>query len=739
MPPSSRAQQTDTADIAALLSAIDRDGEVDPMAYEAQRLILQHQRLGSVDANPLVRDLQDSLGFETFDRDAFLQSIDARLNTPAEKQRFAEALDTANITDTRWERAGEVVGEIVGGAYDKTKGVVEWGDQYLTGKMSWSYQWAERSINASDANPLKREAALAAREAVGKAQALYGTGRGGFVHALDMVDDTVDLAKLGHRFTTDENFRNLLIGTAKLYAAETMDDPGKPARDVRNAAFNALERWEGGLTQAKADGRERQYLGETTGAVGVELAATLVPVSKMAKFGKLAGALDAGTPDALAEMAALAGDAQRAIARAEAAPSISTLGPSSASVNSDQLQLPGRFPGSKGIDIPDVPGLPDLQGPRGVLSSGRLAAEAGEQILDAQIRLYRDAGKLDQLIDAAHKTGNVEGLLRSGELSPKELAEIAKQDVSIFEGKVGFREAVGISVDGVNLATLSKRQLGDIGEALHTFDLIEKGHTDIMSIKNASGHGIDVISRDPTGTLQFDEVKTSAQGQAKAQRGDPEDFVLDRLQRAIDQRSHWAKHNTMPGLNDIARSVQLEIIDPDTNKLRQDVNAKWVQINLSHAQGSPKLDVDKTVEDWVSPEIKKQSLLESFSPAEQALHLGVIGKAKENGLNDERADNVAAQGLLAFKQDKLVKSADDIGIYGDRLFITYFPHGHGRDPNHHVNLDVNTASQKPAHETLQQVAQLDQQQTQERLAQQQAQQHDEPNGLSGPTIGQRKV
>jgi len=93
--------------------------------------------------------------------------------------------------------------------------------------------------------------------------------------------------------------------------------------------------------------------------------------------------------------------------------------------------------------------------------------------------------------------------------------------------------------------------------------------------------------------------------------------------------------------------------------------------------------------------------------------------------------------LLAFKQDRLTRSADDVGIYGDRLFITHFPHGFGRDPNYHVNLEVAAASQKPAQETLQQVAQLDQQQAQERLAQQQTQQQSGLDGPKGPTIGPR--
>jgi hypothetical protein len=99
-------------------------------------------------------------------------------------------------------------------------------------------------------------------------------------------------------------------------------------------------------------------------------------------------------------------------------------------------------------------------------------------------------------------------------------------------------------------------------------------------------------------------------------------------------------------------------------------------------------------------------------------------------------ENLVTQGLLAFKQSKSVNRADDIDIYGDRLFITSFPYGVGRDPSFHVNLEVAAASQKPAQETLQQVAELDQQQ---RLAQQQTPQPDGPDGPKGPAIGPRTV
>ena len=55
-----------TSDIAALIAATDRNGQVDPIAYEAQRLILENQRMGTVDADALVRDLQRSPGFGQF-------------------------------------------------------------------------------------------------------------------------------------------------------------------------------------------------------------------------------------------------------------------------------------------------------------------------------------------------------------------------------------------------------------------------------------------------------------------------------------------------------------------------------------------------------------------------------------------------------------------------------------------------------------------------------------------------
>ena len=690
-----------TVEIAALFAATDRDGRVDPTRYEAERLILQNQSLGSIDAESLVRGIQASPAFEG-DRDQLLRAIDSRLNTQAEQKRFAEALDTANITDGFIERKWEQAAELIGDAYHSAKDKVEWGDTYLTKQMSWAYQRAGEVESNPDATDEQRRAAGLARDTVGKAQELYGESSGGIVHSLNTLKGFVDLGEMGYRFTTDENYRDLLIGTAKLYAAETMDDPSKPVRDLRNAATQALEDWEKDYKQAKVEGRERQFLGETEGAIGVEIAATLVPVSKLGKFGKVASSLDRTGAEGLEEVAELASDANRALRRANEAP---------------------------------TPHVGESLG-EATARSAR-AAEAAGDVLRAEIRLFRDDGKLGQLIETAHKTGNIEGFLRSGELAPRELTEMLKRDSLMFAGKVDFTEALDISTKGATLTGLTTKQLGDIGEAIHTYDLVKAGHTDIVAIKNNSGHGIDLVSRNPASELEFSEIKTSAQGMSKGQRGDPVDFVGSRLDRAINQQGHWAEQNTIPGLNETARQLRTEIADQGGRVT--EVNAKWVQINLSKSPSSTKLDVDKTVEDWVKPEPKKQSLLESLNPAEQGLHQGIFGKAKEKGLDDERAENLAAQGLLAFKQDKIVKNADDIGIYRDRLFVTSFPHGRDREPNFHVSVDVNDASKKPAQETLQQVAKLQQQQAQDRLLQQQTQQQDSPDGPKGPTIGPRTV
>lgn len=129
----------------------------------------------------------------------------------------------------------------------------------------------------------------------------------------------------------------------------------------------------------------------------------------------------------------------------------------------------------------------------------------------------------------------------------------------------------------------------------------------------------------------------------------------------------------------------------------------------------------------------------ALSPADQQLHQRMLEVGRAHGLNDERSGNLAAQGLLAFKQDKLTGRADDVGIYGGNLMTSYFPFGKDREPNHHTPpLDVEAASKVPSQQTLQEVIKVDQQQQVQKpsMSQQQTQ---EQGGQSGPTVGARTM
>ncbi|MGH8080284.1 MAG: XVIPCD domain-containing protein [Lysobacter sp.] len=121
--------------------------------------------------------------------------------------------------------------------------------------------------------------------------------------------------------------------------------------------------------------------------------------------------------------------------------------------------------------------------------------------------------------------------------------------------------------------------------------------------------------------------------------------------------------------------------------------------------------------------------VDALSPADRQLHQRMLELGRAHGLDEERSGNLAAQGLLAFKQDKLTGRADDVGIYGGKLMTTYFPFGRELAPNFHTPpLDVDAASKVPSQQTLQQVIQLDQQQVQQ---QSQARQQ---TGPVGPTM-----
>jgi hypothetical protein len=108
-------------------------------------------------------------------------------------------------------------------------------------------------------------------------------------------------------------------------------------------------------------------------------------------------------------------------------------------------------------------------------------------------------------------------------------------------------------------------------------------------------------------------------------------------------------------------------------------------------------------------------------------------QAQPGNYTQEQRENIAAAGLAEFKRrDGVVQQAQDIGIYGDRLFAAYFPHGQNREPNFHANVRLDDAANTPARESLQQVEVLTQQRAMAPVQQMEPQQ-----GQGGPAIGAR--
>ncbi|MFB9114106.1 XVIPCD domain-containing protein [Xanthomonas arboricola pv. corylina] len=699
-----------TTEIAALLAATDAQGRVDPLAYEAQRLILQHQGLGSVDAAALVRALPASPGFTAFDRTTLFSAIDQRLDTPQERQRFADALDQANLSDGWLERLGEQAAEVGGQAYDSTRTAVRWADTQVSDGLAAAQRSTRDTAAAPGVLPGLRAEAQAGNNLVGNVQQGYGFVTGGAGHAVSTLGDTVDLVRMGTRLVTDPNYRDVVVGMVRIYAAEVVADPHKPIDQARSAATQALQQWQQGLAQAQREGREHEYVGSAAGAAGVEILATLVPASKLGKLGKAARIMEDIAPRAAGEASEGLADAARAERVGTGARDAGELAPERGAA------LPGRA-GAYAEALEEV---------GQAAQRGGAAGEGAQQLLRGLVGQARQDGHLDDLVRAARATDNVEGLLRSGELAPRELTAILKRTPGVFDGRIDFPTALDHSTQGVDLTRLTTRQLGDIGEAIQTHELVKQGYSDIVAIKNRSGHGIDLVGRNPDGDLEFFEIKTSAKGIAPAQHGDPEEFVAKRIDLAIRAEKHWDPKNTIPGLNDIADGIRREI-GPEA----ENINVTWVRLNLSRSPDSPHLQIERKVDPWVKPTAPKQTMLtpgDAGHPDHAVFDKMLRTVQRDGRWNEGQSHNIAASLLQEYKADALCKTLDSVRIGGSadapRVFAVSSPHGE-KGPDFHVHVEAEHAAQRPVSESFAQVQQLNQQQA---LAQETEQQNQAQRG-----------
>jgi Ca2+-binding RTX toxin-like protein len=129
--------------------------------------------------------------------------------------------------------------------------------------------------------------------------------------------------------------------------------------------------------------------------------------------------------------------------------------------------------------------------------------------------------------------------------------------------------------------------------------------------------------------------------------------------------------------------------------------------------------------------------LERLSPSDRAVYDRMLASVQtRGGYSEEQAQNIAAAGLTEYKRrETLVREPQEVGIYGDRLFAAYFPHGRDREPNFHANVRLDEAAQTPARDSLQQAETLNQQ----RAIAPPTQQIEQREQQNGPALGARTL
>ena len=539
--------EASTADIAALLNVTDGEGRVDPLRFEANRLVMQNPNADGADITGLTDDFVNSPEFGQ-NAEPLSRHINALLS-PVQQAAFEAELDKRNILESKLERGWERLAEF-------TSNTGSSASKAVSDTLADMHRTLDRSVNDPTASWLERGSAVLTREAVELLQTAKGFSAGALDQALDIIGDTVDLAQLGYQLTTSEDHRDALLGMAKVYLTEVKDDPSKPLTDLQKAGEQALQQFEDGLATARAEGREAEYLAEYGGAAAVEVVAIVVPVSKLAKLGKAAKLLDDLTPGNLSKLKA-------------------TL--------TDLAQV-----AQKGTQE---------------------ATQAVRQALGGMLGIARSKGELTAFVEALRETKNLDIMLDAGKFSSDELSSLAKTGTisadELYKGLKGVENGLDLSLppEGkkVNGAGLSRGKIynlvGKVAEARAVHMLIKEDYKDIVTIQNNSGYGIDLVARNKDGKIVFFEVKATlsepVSGKelplSKAQ--EKPDFVVDRLERAIDAKGHWK--NVDPATQKRANTLINEIRDGNVTAQKLDVylDEKGALIKINRVDWSQKLEI----------------------------------------------------------------------------------------------------------------------------------------------------
>ncbi|WP_416057811.1 XVIPCD domain-containing protein [Stenotrophomonas maltophilia] len=716
-------RHTRSSDIAALANATDPNGNVDLTAYQAYRLIYSHQSVDGLDAIGVVNEIVASSVYATEKGrgqvGSLIDAISARVSR-ADARRFDEALDAANVNDSWIERNYErYIEEPIVAGYEtakvKTGQALDWTDKQISDNLAAARKWAIEARDNPQNSYLARAAAEIDSDALGNAQNRYGAMKGATSHGLGMIGDTIDLVKFAHQFSNDRDFRNLVIGAAAVYANSAIEDPGKVPRDIKNAAVGAWNEWEAGYEKALKEGKENEYVGGIEGAAAIEIIATFVPATKLTNLAKVAKAVEV-----VDDLAPAAG------------------------------RIAGRVEAHAGKEIASE--LVELaHDAQKLQAKGGVAAESADLMFHGLAGIKRSQGELGDLVEGFRKSGNLDGLLQSGALSPKELGHLARKDVSTFEGQVSIEKAIDAYIGKRQLAELTDPEVGDIGEAFVSHDLARKGYTDLVAIQNKQGHGIDVVGKNPEGHWESFEVKASVQGTARKQYGNPEEFITDRLEKAKAGQSSWAPKNMW---EEQAQATASKILD-DTMDLttgKADIESKWARVNIERDPATGAIKAEPEIEKWKTPLERQQDRQlerslrkeaeDQRNPAEVdhqdfALNRQIKGLVTEldhqNGRTpDATSDRMTASLLVLAKENGLTRvdqillsSKTDTLASAQNVFVVQ---GSPSDPAMlRAHMPTVQAAQTPVEESLSRLEQLNQ-----RLAQKSAEQHtiDQAQSLS---------
>lgn len=102
---------------------------------------------------------------------------------------------------------------------------------------------------------------------------------------------------------------------------------------------------------------------------------------------------------------------------------------------------------------------------------------------------------------------------------------------------------------------------------------------------------------------------------------------------------------------------------------------------------------------------EREAGVDRLNAQDRAVYDRMLGVLSQNPgrYSQEQRENIAAAGLAEYKRrEGVVQQAQDIGVYGDRLFAAYFPNGRDREPNFHANVRLDDVANVPAQESLRQ-------------------------------------